>query len=110
MAQKEACRKRAIEWNAANPLKRRGIQLKAKYGITLAEFDEMFAAQGRMCGCCGSTDPGYKHGWHIDHSHKTKGIRAILCRPCNTALGQVGDDPRRLSCMIKYLEKHSAPY
>ena len=41
----------------------------------------------------------------IDHDHKTKKIRGVLCNNCNTALGLFKDDPVRIENAIRYLEQ-----
>ena len=41
----------------------------------------------------------------IDHDHKTKKIRGVLCNNCNTALGLVKDNTEVLSNMIGYLNR-----
>lgn len=113
-------------WRAANPKKvaeasarhkakhlekrRQGYRdagFKKRYGITEAQRDEMLAAQDGVCAICGSNDPASKKGWHVDHSHATGKIRAILCANCNVALGHANDDVNRLKAMVLYLEKHS---
>lgn len=42
----------------------------------------------------------------IDHCHATNRIRGILCRTCNTGLGQFFDNTERLKNAIKYIDKH----
>src|SRR5438270_13682754 len=36
----------------------RAYQIKYKYGLTAAEWDALFEAQGRACAICRSVDPG----------------------------------------------------
>jgi hypothetical protein len=85
----------------------RDYGFRKRYGITIEERDALLAAQGGACACCGTTDPGAKKGWHVDHCHKGGQVRAILCATCNIALGQVNDSIGRLKQLITYLEKHS---
>jgi hypothetical protein len=40
----------------------------------------------------------------LDHDHATRQVRGMLCRPCNTALGCVQDDPALLRKLAEYLE------
>lgn len=71
-----------------HPLKRRGWKLKQKYGISLAQYDEMYAAQGGVCGICGKPQI---RDLHVDHCHVTEKIRGLLCGTCNLALNNVVD-------------------
>ena len=73
--------------------------LRRKYGISIQEYDDLFARQGFACAICKTTTPiRTKHGWHVDHDHsKKKGdpdfVRGILCHHCNTGAGGFRDDP-----------------
>lgn len=88
-----------------DPLKlareRRQEQLKGKYGITIADYDAMLAAQGGTCAICNGPPP--PKGYHVDHCHTTGVVRALLCFSCNTALGHVQDNTDTLRRMIDYL-------
>ena len=88
---------------AKNPEKWRDYNLRAHYGISAAEYDAMFEAQQGRCAICGKTS---KRNLHTDHNHTTKKIRALLCSPCNTGLGQFKENPDRLRRAIEYLELH----
>ena len=68
---------------------RRAYHLMRAFGLTLAQWDEMFVAQGRRCGICGTNSPGRsgRSKWHTDHCHKTRMVRGILCHSCNIFLG-----------------------
>lgn len=90
------------------PEQRRNYQLKATYGITLKEWDEMFVAQGSCCAneLCKASYSNNKKGWHLDHCHSTRKIRGILCSNCNVALGHAQDDEKRLIGLSMYVLKH----
>lgn len=97
-------------WRAANRekvlLSYKKHDLKRYYGMTLDQWNEMFAAQGYACAACGSKVSGRKNGqWCTDHDHETGRVRGILCNGCNTAAGQLSDDPERCRLLAKYLEK-----
>lgn len=78
---------------------------KTKYGLTLAQRDELIAAQGGLCAICG-LPPG-KSGLQIDHDHRTGKVRELLCICCNTGLGKFRDTPELLQKALDYLRKHS---
>jgi hypothetical protein len=93
-------------WYAAHPGVRkivaRRAALKARYGLTLAEFASILAKQKNRCGLCGRKTPTGKRGWHVDHKHKK--VRGILCSKCNVGLGAFDDSPRLLQKAIAYLK------
>lgn len=93
------------KWQKANPEKVRNIKLKHKFGITTAERDAMFAAQGFACAICRTTDPGSKTGWHVDHDHDTNEVRSVLCHHCNAMVGYAKDNPGTLRAGAEYLER-----
>lgn len=86
--------------------KERAYMLRCRFGIELADWDAMLVSQGGCCAICGNEDPGAPN-WHTDHDHETGIFRGILCRGCNTSLGNMNDDPDRLRAAADYLERHS---
>lgn len=94
----------------------RAAYLRHKFNMTLAQYEEMLAAQGGGCAICGSTEPSrgsrYYGRFLIDHDHnccpgpKSCGrcIRGLLCAACNFAIGALRDDTDRLRKAISYLE------
>jgi hypothetical protein len=64
---------------------RREEKLRRSYKLTVAQYNEMFDAQGGVCACCG--DPEYKKQLAVDHCHTTNKVRALLCHQCNNNLG-----------------------
>jgi hypothetical protein len=88
----------------ANPKQKRNSDLIRTYGITLAQWDVMFAEQGSVCAICLTDTPGTK-GWMTDHCHTAGHVRGILCSPCNLALGLLKDNPATLAAAITYLGK-----
>lgn len=71
------------------------------YGISPEQFVAMGDQQGGRCAVCSR-----ERKLAVDHCHSTGLVRALLCYPCNIALGQVNDDVDLLSKLIKYLETH----
>lgn len=73
-------------------------------GLTPEQIEEIFSAQGKCCAICESTDPGSKSGWNLDHCHKTKKVRFVLCAHCNRGLGAFKDDPAIMRKAAKMME------
>jgi len=59
----------------------------------------MFEKQNGLCAICQE-----REAKHIDHDHITGKIRGLLCRPCNTSLGILGDTEDALMHAIAYLK------
>jgi hypothetical protein len=119
MANRERELETGREWRVANPEKMKEYQRRDKekdpekfatkhykrlYGITYKERDLILAAQGKRCACCRTDTPG-KHRWHVDHCHKTKKVRGILCHRCNLGIGLARDSVEILETWIAYLER-----
>lgn len=96
---------RVKKWQQDNPEafahSLRTCQYKRKYGITIQQYDALFAAQNGVCAIC-SRPPG-KRRLAVDHCHTTKAVRGLLCVQCNTAIGKLNDDPELLRRAIAYL-------
>lgn len=86
------------------PEKKRDQNLRAKYGISLDEYEQLLARQGGDCALCGLPEEENRHGvlW-VDHDHETGEIRGLLCLWCNTAIGQLGDSAEGLERALEYL-------
>lgn len=101
-------RKAALE---RDPLVERRGNLKAKFGLSLEDYDRMLAEQGGGCAICGATEPGGRGSFHVDHDHACcpgkkscgKCVRSLLCTNCNSGLGRFHDDPDRLMAAVAYL-------
>lgn len=76
-----------------------------RYGLSLASFLAMYEAQGGKCWICSKPcDLRGKAHICIDHCHKTKRVRGLLCQTCNKSIGQFKDDPALLRRAAEYLE------
>jgi hypothetical protein len=112
LEEKEARRfKQRTSWaaqSASNAWRRRNPDywIKRKYGVSQEEKEQRFLSQGSCCANPGCRTPvSGAYAFHIDHDHKTKQIRGILCRGCNIALGHLQDDPKRAAGLAKYLRQ-----
>ena len=65
------------------------LRLKKLYGLLPADYDRLLEKQGGVCALCGrGPKPGGRNRrLCVDHCHKTRRVRGLLCVPCNLALG-----------------------
>jgi hypothetical protein len=82
------------------------VKRLARHGLTLDDHNALLASQNGGCAICGSTVPGGKGDFHIDHCHETGTVRGLLCHSCNTGLGLFLDEPARLRDAALYVEAH----
>jgi hypothetical protein len=80
-------------------------KLKSRFGISKAEYDRLYAKQGGLCAICENSKEANTqgHSLSIDHCHKTGRIRALLCKPCNLAIGNLKDSPELCERAAQYL-------
>lgn len=97
----DKCRDCAKRWHRTRGAQLKRINhLKTKYGMTIDDWDRMYAQQGGKCACC-KDEFGMLPA--VDHCHKTGAVRGILCSECNTGLGFLGDSVDGLSQAETYL-------
>ena len=89
----------------------RDARLQRDYGISEADHSAMLAAQNGVCALCGNPpQEGGKRAasrLHVDHNHKTKQVRQMLCLNCNHGLGKFRENPELLRKAADYLEFHA---
>jgi hypothetical protein len=84
--------------------------LKAKYDMSLSGYRKMFKHQKGRCAICGKkesmrdSNTGKIRLLCVDHNHKTKKIRKLLCWHCNLGIGIFKDDWRLLQIASRYLK------
>jgi len=84
----------------------RDKEYQKRFGITLAEYNEMLIRQGGVCAICESS-PGRRR-LEVDHCHATGKVRGLLCEICNRALGHFQDSPKIFRSAAEYLERSYA--
>jgi hypothetical protein len=77
----------------------RSFHLNRRYRVDESQVAWMILQQGGVCALCASGKPD-----HVDHDHRTKRVRGILCFNCNRGLGKFGDDVELMGRAIDYLE------
>lgn len=101
------CMHKTVTKRNYDPARSTDYNRRYLYGIGTAEVEEILAAQGGVCAICGTDQwGGYRGRPHVDHCHKTKKVRGLLCDGCNNGLGRFADDPDRLRAAAAYVEAH----
>lgn len=77
------------------------VRIKNLYGLSEEDHTKIYKSQKGLCAICLK-----KEKLDVDHCHKTKKVRGLLCRPCNLMLGKFNDDPKILRRAIRYLRRH----
>jgi|ERR1051326_5852231 hypothetical protein len=101
--------KSAKKYRDANEVKIKNYKLKTNYGISLEQYNVMFEKQDGKCAICGNPEYAIHNSTKrvqklaVDHCHKTKKIRGLLCQDCNRGIGKFHDDISRLKNAINYL-------
>lgn len=79
--------KEIYEWRKQNPEAQNDIvrrsRLKGTYGITIEQYDELLEKQNYSCAICDRHQDAFKNRLAIDHNHRTREIRGLLCSYCN---------------------------
>lgn len=98
-AYREAVIKEPVKHNRSN----RNRQYVRKYGITIEDYEAMYASQNGSCDICGIHQDEINTRLCVDHCHATGKVRSLLCDRCNTLLGMAREDVDILASAISYL-------
>lgn len=77
-------------------------QLLYKYGIGIADKEEMYQKQNGKCALCPANLPGLYRS-HVDHDHVTGKVRGLLCMRCNIFIAYLEERKNRLNTVFDYL-------
>lgn len=87
----------------------RNFSLKKEYGISINDYNIMFANQK---GCCAifkihilELEQKIKKHLCVDHNHKTGQVRGLLCDKCNRGIGLLMDNKEVILNAYNYLNK-----
>jgi hypothetical protein len=66
--------------------------LRRSYGLSIAEYNTMFAERNGLCDICHKAEVafnenGVPRSLSVDHNHVTGKVRGLLCHNCNRKLG-----------------------
>lgn len=73
------------------------------YGITEDDYNRMLLDQKGACFICGYIPKPGRRRLSVDHDHKTKEVRGLLCWRCNRALGLLKDNYQLFARAAYYL-------
>ena len=82
--------------------------LLKNYGITVEDFERMVEVRANRCDICKRTpeEVGDNRRLSVDHCHNTGKIRGLLCRWCNTAIGQLQDSVEVMENAVQYMKEN----
>lgn len=92
----------SARWKKTHPDSIKNSYLYVEYGMTLDEWKRLLLEQKGVCAICGKLGKPFC----VDHCHRTGKIRGLLCRKCNTAIGQLNDSLELARLAVSYLEKN----
>jgi len=94
------------KWRKTRRLSNNNYRWKHNYGIDFCtkKYNEMFEQQNGCCKICNTHQSKLNRSLHVDHCHKTKEVRGLLCSGCNTGLGLFIDNKEFLLNACKYLK------
>lgn len=75
--------------------------LMTQYNLTFFEYEKIHKEQNGKCAICDKHESELDRILLVDHNHKTKEIRGLLCNSCNTLLGYLKDDPELIERVLK---------
>jgi hypothetical protein len=78
----------------------------AQYGMTQADFDRMYEAQGGGCAICGG--PGGVRGLVVDHDHDSGAVRQLLCSSCNAGIAMLQHNEVVIGKALDYVSRWNA--
>lgn len=79
--------------------------LKRTYGITPEYYDQLLKKQNGVCAICFEINKNQRLA--VDHCHKTKKIRGLLCSSCNyTIMGKIDKNPAIVQRLLDYIAEH----
>ena len=97
-------RKAAWHKTESGKLSSTNTKLKARFGISLDDYNKMLEEQKGLCLICNDSISYNGHRLSVDHNHITGKIRGLLCKACNFGLGHFKDNQELLRKAIIYLE------
>lgn len=77
-----------------------------KFGMTYEEYELLLKSQNNCCDICGKSPKKNGKMLAVDHCHRSKKNRALLCSSCNILIGFIEKNQIPFDKITDYLEKH----
>jgi hypothetical protein len=75
-------------------------RMKRQYRLSPKRYRKMLIAQEGLCAIC-KVSPATD----IDHNHRTKKVRGLLCSNCNRGIGFLRDNPDVIDRAANYIRE-----
>jgi hypothetical protein len=75
-----------------------------KYGLSVPQYTAMVAQQNGICAVCLKVPEKGRMGLCIDHDHRRRKLRSLLCGRCNLGVGNFKDDSAALRRAGDYVD------
>ena len=69
----------------------------------IKDYDKMYEDQDGKCAIC-KKEKTITNNFYVDHCHKTKKVRGLLCMRCNSGMGYFKDNASLMEKAIEYLK------
>lgn len=86
---------------------KRDQYLQKTYGISLEQYNQLLKSQNNCCAICHKSPEQEGRNLAVDHDHRSKEIRGLLCFKCNHYVIGRHRDPDLLERAAEYLRKHT---
>ena len=100
---KRWCSKLCSRKSETARLEARDKKLRDRYGITIADYQEIYQKQSGLCVICDEDLSNSTRMAPVDHDHVTGKIRGLLCKFCNRGIGLFKDNPKLLEAAASYI-------
>ncbi len=79
-----------------------------RHGLTHKIIEELYEEQNNSCAICKKTISLKR--LEVDHNHKTRKLRGLLCHKCNLLLGYAKDNLKILQNAMNYIKNPPIHY
>lgn len=93
---------RIAEYRRKNRAKKHAYDVCRRFGLLAGEYEKLKSYQGGKCAIC-QRATGRTKRLAVDHDHKTRQVRGLLCSTCNHMLGHGRDNASMFLRAIEYL-------
>lgn len=95
------------KWAETNKERRREItlkkDLKRSFSLSLEDYYALVKKQHSKCAVCKAEKSLCGRRLAVDHCHRSKKVRGLLCNECNTALGLLKENEAIIDNLKAYL-------